>query len=772
MARVVPWKLYRIAGLATCVVGLLVISHLRDIRPVEANKRAFSSEATRRPLTVADAIEATRALHTYGSDPVLISPDGKKYLIILQRGDLARNGSWVELLSGSTASIEAASHPIVVARLFSTSTAQTNELIKYVRWLGDNERVAFLWDSGQGPPQVVEVDVKTHAVRNLTHHSTRIQEYDISRDGLTLIFTAQRPRDRSKLSAMGQTGFAVTDQSIWSLLDGNLDGWEYWRHNDAFISSQSQPLPRKLQEPDRIWSFLPELLQLSPNGHYAIAVRPVGEVPTDWDKYTQHMFKDVYLPVARQHSGGPNWVRRYVIIDIKKGTSRPLWNAPEDPHGAVIWSSDSRSLLVGPTFLPPAQADAAGLSGRAVAEVDVVTGHYVQVPLPENLSPYAYRPSSWKESGVIEFADKGIYDQHDVRLKFKKTDGRWEPIEEETRAEPSSPPVRIELREDPNTPPALYAIETSSGRDRLILDLNPQLRKKVKLGRVEIVHWDAKDGRHWTGMLYYPVDYEASRRFPLVIQTHGYSTKDFSLDGVFTTAFAAQPLANRDIAVLQIGGSDSGDRDVSMTPQETAVYMAGVEGAIEKFAADGLVDREKVGIIGFSWTVFDVEYTLTHSKYPFAAAEVADGIDGGYFQYALADPAAKASSEAMKGTAPIGEGLPTWMREAPGFNADKVRTPLRMEIDSGPMSEILTHWEMFSSLRYQHKPVELFVIPNILHGAHELQNPAQRLASQGGTVDWFCFWLQGEEDHDPAKANQYGRWHDLRALQDDNPKMH
>jgi len=30
-------------------------------------------------------------------------------------------------------------------------------------------------------------------------------------------------------------------------------------------------------------------------------------------------------------------------------------------------------------------------------------------------------------------------------------------------------------------------------------------------------------------------------------------------------------------------------------------------------------------------------------------------------------------------------------------------------------------------------------------------------ASQQGNVDWFRFWLKGEEDPDPAKAEQYAR---------------
>ena len=45
--------------------------------------------------------------------------------------------------------------------------------------------------------------------------------------------------------------------------------------------------------------------------------------------------------------------------------------------------------------------------------------------------------------------------------------------------------------------------------------------------------------------------------------------------------------------------------------------------------------------------------------------------------------------------------------------------------------------------------------------------PLERLASEQGDVDWFRFWLKGEEDPDPTKAEQYARWRELRKLQAD-----
>jgi len=63
------------------------------------------------------------------------------------------------------------------------------------------------------------------------------------------------------------------------------------------------------------------------------------------------------------------------------------------------------------------------------------------------------------------------------------------------------------------------------------------------------------------------------------------------------------------------------------------------------------------------------------------------------------------------------------------------------------------------------KPVELVYLPE---GEHILEKPWERLISQQGNVDWFRFWLQGYEDPDPAKAEQYARWRELRKLQQAN----
>src|ERR1700691_4243554 len=93
---------------------------------------------------------------------------------------------------------------------------------------------------------------------------------------------------------------------------------------------------------------------------------------------------------------------------------------------------------------------------------------------------------------------------------------------------------------------------------------------------------------------------------------------------------------------------------------------------------------------------------------------------------------------------------------------DKVETPLQVvAIDFGS-PRVLYMWEAYVALRVLKKPVDFIILTD---DQHELTNPAARMASQGGSLDWFRFWLKGEEDPDPAKTGQYARWRQLRELQ-------
>jgi hypothetical protein len=143
------------------------------------------------------------------------------------------------------------------------------------------------------------------------------------------------------------------------------------------------------------------------------------------------------------------------------------------------------------------------------------------------------------------------------------------------------------------------------------------------------------------------------------------------------------------------------------------------------------------------------------------AALLADGVTVDYFQFVLFGIE---EFNKLIGAAPFGEGLQLWLKNSPGFHLDKVAAPLLIAVEKAGAIEM---FQPYSQLRYLKKPVELVRMNT---DEHVITNPVERLASQGLSVDWFRFWLQGYEDPDPSKAEQYKRWHELRALQAENEK--
>src|SRR5437762_13775382 len=159
-----------------------------------------------------------------------------------------------------------------------------------------------------------------------------------------------------------------------------------------------------------------------------------------------------------------------------------------------------------------------------------------------------------------------------------------------------------------------------------------------------------------------------------------------------------------------------------------------------------------------------MEALTASSSLNFKAASITSGLMFDYWQSMVSPDAGEGA--AVIGAPPFGEGLQQWLKRSPGFNLDKVNAPL-MVVAEGADS-LLTMWAAYAGLHQLHKPVDLIMLNT---DEHVLTNPAVRMASQGGSVDWFRFWLKGEEDPDPAKVDQYKRWRELRKLQEANHKL-
>ncbi len=742
-----------------------------------------------RPLTAEEAIETTRFMLNPGAEgpanpdgAVAVSPDGKRYVARLVRGDVQRNGVWMELITGGLDSLESAVAYRTVARLFTSGRGSrygingpnrdTEAHASPLRWL-DETHVTFLWSDEHDNRQVVRVDLQAQRVEFLTRHPSPIVAFDVSRAGVVLYNATARRQARTAGDPL-KDGIVIGENvDAYSLFRGDLESgglFDNAWNTEWFLQRPSMSHPQALRIAGRdIDLDTHHRIAFSPDGKLAVANAAPGEIPAGWDAYEAEMRERIAEARRDPRDADARLVHQHFLVDLGTGESRPLWNAVTLIFQTkVAWSADSRSVLLAPTFLPPEQATAAGLRGQAAAVVDAASGRFELVPVELSHRVEAVR---WTGADRIEIDER--HGRALWRYRFERNDGRWELVDRNTVEPDMAVPVRIELRQDLNTPPRLFAVEVATGRERLILDPNPRLTQDFALGRVERIEGALSEGARWEGLLFYPVGYEPGRRYPLVIQSqYGRPLQDeFTLYGfqrgaglgpTLIAPYAAQLLAGRGIAVLEL---DVPEGHRFSTAAEAAVRRDAFEAAARQLIDSGLVDPARVGLAGFSRNGYYVEYTLSHSDFPFAAAIAADNWDPGYFHETLTGYSVQAT--AVNGAPPFGEGLQAWLAQAPGFNAEKIRTPLRMVEQSSGLFGVLLKWEIFNRLRYLKRPVEFYVMPDAEHGSHSPQNPAQIIAVQQGTVDWFDFWLNDREDPSPEKREQYARWRRLRQLHEE-----
>lgn len=708
-ALVVVWALYLCGG-----------------EPVSGQAVA-SLAGARRPITVRDVIAMTKLgdgfYYAGGSSRGRVaqfSPDGKQFVIVLRRGNLEMNANEYSLLLWRTdAVLRGEATPQLLLQMSSSSNL---EAIAAVRWLADNETLLCLGETVGTPRQVYMLNTRTGALRKLTRHPTSIVAYSSNDTGDNIAFVAQRPFESMWDEGAQQEGVVISRQSIPDLIVGSR-----YERGEGELFFQDAKGVRRMTVHGKIGST-PRVTTpfLSPDGKYiVVAARvPTAQVPQAWKHYRNASLAFNGRADTQRILAFTSYFERYELVDVATGTSRLLLASPAwPPNSRVVWASDSRSVVLNNAFLPYENAE-----GKDRAERERHS-FIVRVAIPDG--------------DVMKIGDGP-----------QAADGGDSPPFDPAAQEGGRP--AIALREGMNEPPKIYVRKPGAHQESLLLDLNPQFGG-LSFGKVEEIQWKWKERHPIRGGLYYPPNYVPGRRYPLVIQTHGWTPDRFWIDGLATTAYAAQPLAAKGIMVLQVDdehlplqyGATGQRKEVD---EAVAIY----ESAIAYLDRQGLIDRDRVGIIGFSHTCFYVKYALVHSRARFEAASTTEGEDGGYVQF-MTNGNLFVDAYSLYGGRPFGKALKAWMQISPGFNVDKTHTPLRITTLSP--HNLLLDWEWFEALTLLDKPVDMVMLQD---GDHILERPSERFVSLQGNVDWFDFWLKGEEDPDPAKAEQYARWRELR----------
>jgi len=393
------------------------------------------------------------------------------------------------------------------------------------------------------------------------------------------------------------------------------------------------------------------------------------------------------------------------------------------------------------------------------------------------------QPLTWKTDGNLL-----VHTSSSTVDELTRKDGRWTVSDSITipnlyrSATLASDGYRIVGDyQDTTTPPGLFLYDPTQKSMKTIVRLNPQF-DSLTFAPTREVRWNTSTGYEVHGLLLVPPDLTPGVAYPLVIQTKPELGQFLCDTGEsHYPSFAPQPIANAGVLYLirtyPDGYLEQEERDhypkgYPGQIAEAAFQMDLWDSAVETLSVQGLVDPNKVGLIGFSRSGWYTEFILAHSKVHYRAATAADNA-----QYSLGESWYRHTAEtvqgydAMYGGPPFGSTLKNWLDYSVSFNPDKFHTPLLMEqMGYGrqysnvhePPDTLALSFEVFTGLNRLNKPVELYYYPN---EEHQIDHPQARLATLQRNLDWYRFWLQGYERPQPEDPNQYVRWRQLRTLQ-------
>jgi len=169
-----------------------------------------------------------------------------------------------------------------------------------------------------------------------------------------------------------------------------------------------------------------------------------------------------------------------------------------------------------------------------------------------------------------------------------------------------------------DTPPVVR-LRRATGENVRTIEWDPLAAlARWRRGRFEYVQIPARDGFVLHGSLLYPPDFSPDRRYPVWLQTYAGPHAPVISDSWRAFNTWDQMLAQLGVVVFHVdprAASGKGARSAWAAYRKLGVTeMEDLSDAVEWLAAHPWVDRERIGMQGYSYGGYMTAYALTHSK--------------------------------------------------------------------------------------------------------------------------------------------------------------
>ena len=568
-------------------------------------------------------------------------------------------------------------------------------------WSPDGSRLAFVSDR-DGKRQLYVISPRGGEALQLTKLETGIASFAWSPDGRRIAFTAAEPESKAKKDRKEKYG-------EFEIVKDDYTMTHLWSIDVPDDAKDKAPEPQRLTEGVTFtvggFSWSPDSQRIA---FSATRDPDLGSGDTS----------DIYVIALSNKAINK-------AADTKGPDNNPVWSpdgkqiAYETSNGREFFFYTNSSIAIVPSSggAPAVVSDQFDESPRLIAWSP--DGIYFGAQQKTCAHLFRLDPST-KAITRVTGPDAYLYGQFSFTRDFQQT---------------------AFVGAGPNSYGEVLVSSVAAFQPKKLTAMADQL-KGYKLAAREVIQWKSTDGTVIEGILIKPADYDASRKYPLLVVIHGGPT------GVDTPALNAdryypiEMFAAKGALILKPnyrGSAGYGEKFRALNVRNLGVgdywdVISGVDYLIDR----GLVDKERVGSMGWSQGGY-ISAFITASSDRFKAVSVGAGISDWMTYYVNTDihPFTRQYLKATPWDDPE-----IYRKTSPISYVKNARTPTL--IQHGELDKrvpIPNAYELQQALEDRGVPVKMVVYKGFGHG---IDKPKQQRAVMEHNYEWFSRWIWGE----------------------------
>ncbi len=592
------------------------------------------------------------------------------------------------------------------------------------------------WDDNAYETEIWLADAATGATRQLTNARKSSQSPAWSPDGAKLAFISDRTDKRQVYLINPRGGEAETLTS----LDEGVSAFSWSPDGKAIAYSATEPKPAALKDRDKKYGEFEVVEQDHRMTHLFvidIATHTTRTLTSGAFTVGSFSWSPDGASIAFDHRINPELRNGgsadISIVTVANGSIRKLVTQ-EGPDSDPIWSPDGSHIAFQTAMANPAFF----YSNSVIATIPAGGGTPTVLSASFDENPQIV---DWKPSGLFFAASARTY-AYLYRL------------DPETKAIAKLPAPdhtvnsSFSIAKDGRTIASLRSDATSMAEvfvgTKKLTDLNAQTAGWTT-STLEVVSWKSQDGTAIEGVLHKPIDFEAGKKYPLLVVIHGGPTGVSRAIPFTSTIYPIDVWVPRGVLVLEPnyrGSAGYGEQFRALNVRNLGVGDAwDVLSGVDSLIAQGLVDPARVGTMGWSQGGYISAFLATHDAARFKAISVGAGISDWMTYYVNTD-ITPFTRQYLKATP--WDDPEIYAKTSPITYIKQAKTPTLIQHGATDQRVPLPNaFELFHGLQDNHVPTKLIVYQGFAGVGHGPSKPKSNRATMDHNVEWFDHYMFG-----------------------------